>query len=104
MHRHLFLTHLITNKSFCVSKINTSEARGFVSEKVQRANCFASAKRKQAVACYLRVMEFSEQAVLRSRTKASDSLQLVSVCRRKQATALCAGICFLTEPKARDAS
>lgn len=80
MHRHLFLTHLITNKSFCASKINTSEARGFVSEKVQRANCFAPAKRKQAAACYLRVMEFSEQAVLRSRTKASDSLQLVSVC------------------------
>ena len=84
MHRHLFLTHLITNKSFCASKINTSEARGFVSEKVQRANCFASAKRKQAVACYLRVMEFSEQAVLRSRTIASDSLQLVSVCRRNK--------------------
>ena len=34
------------NKSFCVSKINTSEARGFVSEKVQRANHFAQAKRK----------------------------------------------------------
>ena len=58
--------------------------------------------------CYAQTFVFNasynEQAVLRSRTIASDSLQLVSVCRRKQAAVLCAGICFLTEPKARDAS
>ena len=76
MHRHLFLTHLITSKSFCVSKTKASISLLFASNEVQRTNHFAPAKRKQAAACYLRVIEFNEQIVLRQQNESKRKLAI----------------------------